>query len=45
MVKSAKKMYECPAMQVVVVKTEGIVCQSPDSLEGNRSGYEGFEIA
>lgn len=40
MVKSAKKMYECPAMQVVVVKTEGIVCVS-----GERSGYEGFEIA
>ena len=38
---NVKKMYECPAMQVVEVKSEGIVCQSPN---GDRNGYPGFEI-
>ena len=39
MEKSAKKLYECPAIQIVVVKTEGIVCVS-----GERSSYEGFDV-
>lgn len=34
-----KESYEAPALQVVEVKTEGIVCQS-----GVRSGYTGYEL-
>lgn len=34
-----KVSYETPAMRVLEVKAEGIICQS-----GDRSGYPGYEI-
>ncbi len=39
MKEEGKSYYEAPAITVVKVKIEGVVCQSLDGIESIRDGY------
>ena len=39
MKEEGKSYYEAPAITVVKVKIEGVVCQSLDGIEAARDGY------
>ena len=42
MYSSEKEMYEAPAIQVMEVKVEGVICGSPDptsETQGHGNGY------
>ena len=39
MKEEGKSYYEAPAITVVKVKIEGVVCQSLDGIEATRDGY------
>ena len=39
MKEEGKSYYDAPAITVVEVKIEGIVCQSPYGIESTRDGY------
>ncbi|MBQ8461657.1 MAG: hypothetical protein IJ543_04480 [Bacteroidales bacterium] len=39
MKEEGKSYYDAPAITVVEVKIEGIVCQSLDGIESTRGGY------
>ena len=40
---NVKENYLAPATEVLVLKAEGIICESGDELY-NRGGYDGIEI-